>query len=340
MSLPTVWFVIISVLVAAYAALDGFDLGMGTLYPFLAKDGDERTVLRRAVGPFWDGNEVWLLVAAGSLFAAFPPVYATVFSGFYLPLMLVVFALIFRAVSLEFRAHDPGWAKVWDMSFFAGSAVPAVLFGVVAGNLVRGIPLDPSGDYAGTSLALLNPYGLLAGVTGLALLLAHGAAWATLKSHDPLRGRARTTFSRAQWLFLGLFTLLTVWTALSIPSRLETIFSRPAGWFVLLALVAGLTLGRLGATRNRDGQMFLGSALTVVSLVGIWATSTFPELVPVKDSLGTSLTVTSSASSDLSLRILLVIAGLGLPVVVAYTILIYRTFRGRLQIKSEGAGYV
>src|SRR5680860_1662502 len=170
-SLPTVWFVIISVLVAAYAALDGFDLGMGTLYPFLAQNGDERTALRRAVGPFWDGNEVWLLVAAGSLFAAFPPVYATVFSGFYLPLMLVVFALIFRVVSLEFRSHDPGWAKVWDMSFFAGSAVPAVLFGVVAGNLVRGIPLDPSGDYAGTSLALLNPYGLLAGVTGLALLL-------------------------------------------------------------------------------------------------------------------------------------------------------------------------
>lgn len=339
MSLPSLWFVIIATVVAAYAALDGFDLGTGTIYPFLAQDEEEKSVLRRAVGPFWDGNEVWLLVAGGSLFAAFPPVYATLFSGFYLPLMLVVFALIFRAVSLEFRAHDPAWAQVWDLSFFAGSAVPALLFGVVAGNLVRGIPLGPSGDYVGTFLALLNPYAILTGVTGLTLLVGHGAAWTTLKSRGSLQERARVTFSRAQWALIGLLAVLTAWTALALGSRLENLLGGLAGWLILLALAAGVAEGRLGAMRKRDGQMFLGSTLTVIGVVGIWAASTFPQLVPASPhSVGTSLTVANSASSDLSLKILLIIAGLGLPPVVAYTFLVYHTFRERLETRGAAEG--
>ena len=175
MTLQIIWFVLVGVLLTGYAVLDGFDLGVGALYPFIAKTEGEKAVLRTSIGPVWDANEVWLLTGGGALFAAFPPVYATVFSGFYLALYLVLFSLIFRAVSVEWRAKDPAWAKLWDWAFFGGSILPALLFGVAVGNLVRGVPLNVQGEYAGTFLTLLNPYALLIGVT-LVAMMSTGAA--------------------------------------------------------------------------------------------------------------------------------------------------------------------
>ena len=169
--LSVLWFFLIFVLIAGYFVLDGFDLGIGVLSPFIAKNDEERAVLRRAIGPVWDGNEVWLLTAGGALFAAFPDAYATTFSGFYLAVMLVLFGLIVRAVSFEFRAGDPSWGKLWDACFFVGSLLPALLLGVAVGNVVGGLPLDANGDYLGSFFDLLNPFALACGVLGLVHML-------------------------------------------------------------------------------------------------------------------------------------------------------------------------
>lgn len=184
--LSVLWFFLIFVLIAGYFVLDGFDLGIGVLSPFIAKNDEERAVLRRAIGPVWDGNEVWLLTAGGALFAAFPDAYATTFSGFYLAVMLVLFGLIVRAVSFEFRAGDPSWGKLWDACFFVGSLLPALLLGVAVGNIFAGIPMDAAGDYAGVPLiGLITPFTLLTGLLGLAMFLAAGACWAALKAPLP-----------------------------------------------------------------------------------------------------------------------------------------------------------
>ena len=189
--LKNVWFLLIGVLLAGYSVLDGFDLGIGALFPFLAKSEDEKRTLIRTIGPVWDGNEVWLLTGGGALFAAFPLAYATVFSGFYLALMVVLFALILRAVSLEFRAHDPARKGLWEAAFVGGSALPALLFGVALGNVVVGIPLDARTEFTGNFFTLLRPVPLIFGVLGLCAFLLHGSAYAALKTEGALQARAR-----------------------------------------------------------------------------------------------------------------------------------------------------
>lgn len=338
MDLQLVWYLLIAVLIAGYAVLDGFDLGIGVLYPFLARDNAERRVLRRAIGPFWDGNEVWLLTAGGALFAAFSPVYATVFSGFYLALILVLAGLIFRAVSLEFRSHDPAWSRFWDAAFIGGSALPALLFGVAAGNIVRGIPLDPAGDFAGSFFTLLNPFALLVGILGLAMFLSHGAAWAALKSEGALRDRAVALRSRLHWAFVVLLAATTAAAAIAAPDRFSTNLTRPLGWIAVAALVTGLVLARAAMLRERDLLAFAGSAISAVALVGLWAVGNFPYLVPVRGSAGgESLTAYNASSSDLTLTVMLSVAAIGVPVVLGYTALVYRVFRGR--VPPEGSGY-
>ncbi|MEG1097703.1 MAG: cytochrome d ubiquinol oxidase subunit II, partial [Raoultibacter sp.] len=186
------WFILIFVLIAGYFVLDGFDLGAGALYPFVAKNDKEKAIVRRSVGPVWDGNEVWLLTAGGALFAAFAPAYATTFSGFYLAIMLVLFGLIVRAVSLEFRAHDPQWGRAWDICFFVGSLLPALLFGVAVGNIYAGIPMNANGDYTGLPLiGLITPFTLLCGLLGLSIFLSQGATWISLKAPKPSAVRDR-----------------------------------------------------------------------------------------------------------------------------------------------------
>jgi cytochrome d ubiquinol oxidase subunit II len=331
-ALQVTWFLLVGILLTVYALLDGFDLGVGFWSIFTRKD-EERRVLLGAIGPFWDGNEVWLVTGGGALFAAFPPVYATVFSGFYLAVMLVVFALIFRAVSVEFRSklESPGWRKAWDACFFAGSVTAALIFGVAVGNLLRGLPLDGQGGFAGGFLDLLSPYAFLVGLTGLAMIAVHGAIYIALKAEGDLGGRG-LQWARAGWYaFVVLFIASSLATVLSLPQRLENFRAHPALW-----AVPGLAAASLGLTgfflRKGDAlRSFIFSSGTVIGLMGLLGASIFPALVPAAGDKGAGLTLSNASSSPLTLRTMLIIAAAGLPFVIGYTIWIYRTFKGKVK---------
>jgi cytochrome d ubiquinol oxidase subunit II len=327
--LETTWFLLVGVLLAGYAILDGFDLGVGMLHLFLARTDRERRVLLNAVGPVWDGNEVWLLTGGGALFAAFPPVYATVFSGLYLALMLLLAALILRAVSLEFRSKEasPVWRRTWDGAFAVGSLLPALLLGVAAGNVLRGLPLDADGEFMGSFLGLLNPFALLVGLLSVAMFVQQGAAWLCLKTEGELRERARAA-ARVAWV-----ALLLAWaavTAFSIPAapHLWQAFAAPAAWLAPLAMLAALAVFPGALRRRRAGLAFAASSLAIAALLGIMGRGLYPYLVPALGALPGGLTVYNSSSSALTLKTMLVIALTGMPLVLAYTIFIYRRFRG------------
>ena len=339
MSLESIWFVLVGFLLTGYVILDGFDLGAGVLYPFVARSEDEKRVVRASIGPVWDGNEVWLVAGAGAVFAAFPMVYAMTFSGFYLAIMLVLFGLILRAVSLEFRHRDRIWSRVWDGAFFLGSLVPAILVGCALGNVIRGVPMNANGDYTGTFLQLLNPYSLLVAVTGLFLIVTHGAAWLALKSEGELHERAvkyrRLTF----WVFAVLAVATSVATIATVSRASDNVFGRPLGWFFLVVLLLSLlyTIWQM-MKEGAELKSFLGSALTIVALAGIAAVGNYPEIVPARGTPpDTSLTVTNSASGHLTLQVMLIIAIIGCPLVLLYTAYVYRTFRGKT--KAADAEY-
>lgn len=334
--LQVLWYFLIFVLIAGYFVLDGFDLGAGVLYPIVAKTEAEKRMVRHAVGPFWDGNEVWLLTAGGALFAAFAPAYATTFSGFYLAVMLVLFGLIVRAVSLEFRAHDPAWARVWDVAFTVGSLLPALLLGVAVGNIYAGIPMDAAGDYAGVPLlGLVTPFTLLTGLLGLAMFLAVGAAWIALKAPQGSEVRLRAVRLRMplQVAAFGLFALVSLYGHFLIQPQMDPALGVArwlfAGLFVV-ALGASLVLG---AKRDCDLGAFVGQSAAAVCLVGLLATSMFPNLVVASaDSVGPAITLMSAASSELSLMWMAIFAAIGVPIVLVYHVIIYRVFRGRVKM--------
>jgi cytochrome d ubiquinol oxidase subunit II len=334
-TLGVLWFALVGVLLAGYALFDGFDLGLGTLYPFIAKTDDDKEIVRSSIGPVWDGNEVWLLAGGGAIFAAFPNVYAAVFSGFYLALMLVLFALIFRAVSFEFYAHDPSWRKVWDWAFFLGSALPALLFGVAAGNIVRGVPLDKMGEFTGNFFTLLNPYSLVLGVLGLVMFMWQGAAWLALKSENALYDRAVKARSLMAWVFVALVVVATAATFLLVPRAASQVMASPAGWLFLVLLLASIVWGRLGANGKAHTAWYAAS-LAPVALIGLWAVAIFPRLVPAINDDALSLTIANSASSELTLTVMTIIAAIGVPLVLFYFYLIYRIFAGKTQIGGEG----
>lgn len=332
--LRDVWFVLIGVLLAGYSILDGFDLGVGALLPFLAKSEDEKRTLIGAVGPFWDGNEVWLLAGGGALFAAFPMAYATVFSGFYLALMLVLFALILRAVSLEFRAHDPARKKLWEAAFVGGSALPALLFGVALGNVVVGVPLDARTEFSGSVLTLLRPLPVVFGLLGLSAFLLHGAVYAALKSEGALRERARRTALVAAVMFAAAFALSLVMVGLYLPAALAKI---PA-WVFAAVTVLSLVLAAVTLNKGRDGRAFFFSSATFLGLWGIVGTIQYPVLVRATDP-GLSLTIRNASSSALTLKVMLIIALLGMPLVVGYTIFAFRVFKGKVRPGGADTGY-
>ena len=332
--LSVLWFFLIFVLIAGYFVLDGFDLGIGVLSPFIAKNDEERAVLRRAIGPVWDGNEVWLLTAGGALFAAFPDAYATTFSGFYLAVMLVLFGLIVRAVSFEFCAGDPAWAKLWDGCFFVGSLLPALLLGVAVGNIFAGIPMDAAGDYAGVPLlGLVTPFTLLTGLLGLVMFLAAGAAWAALKAPLPsaLRDRAQRLRMPLQVIALALFAVVSVFALALVGTEMDPALA-PARWLfavlVVVALAASIVAGR---AEDGDLKAFLAQSAAMIALVGLLACSMFPVLVnATPESVGPAITIFNAASSELSLMWMTIITAVGLPLVLVYHVIVYRTFRGRV----------
>ena len=335
MTLQVIWFVLLAVLFAGYAVLDGFDLGVGSLYPFVAKTDAEKDIVRSSVGPVWDGNEVWLLTAGGALFAAFPAVYATVFSGFYLALMLVLFALIFRAVSFEFRTQDPAWGGLWDWAFFLGSLLPALLFGVAAGNIVRGIPLTPGGLYAAGFFELLNPFALVAGLTGLAFFIAHGAGWLAIKTEGDLRGRVVAILKPAQYTFVALLAVLTLTTWLVVPQRFFAVLTSPAGWLGIVLTWGGVIAALLMSGRGKDLFAFYGTSASIVGLVVMWAAAIFPNIVPSLGP-GASMSIYAVSSSQLTLTVMLIIAVIGVPIMLAYTALVYSKFVGKTPPHGDG----
>jgi cytochrome bd ubiquinol oxidase subunit II len=334
--LPTIWFLLIGVLIGGYAVLDGFDLGAGILHLWVARRDEERRTVIASIGPVWDGNEVWLITFGGALFAAFALAYATVFSGFYVALMLLLLALIFRAVAIEFRDQEASrrWRSAWDVAFSLGSIVAALLLGVALGNIVAGLPLDADGQYRGGLVGLLRPFPLAVGLLTLALFAWHGSSWLVLKTGDDVQARAR----RAR--FSGLAATLVLWVAATAISIIDApgawgSFGQPLTWLAPLAFLAAVTAGWWFARARRETHALLASAGAILSLVAIVGISLYPDLVP-STGAGESITVAGAASSDLTLTVMLVITLLGMPLVLLYTGYVYSRFTGRV---SLGNGY-
>jgi cytochrome d ubiquinol oxidase subunit II len=327
-----IWFGLIGILLAGYSVLDGFDLGIGTLLPFIGKTEEEKGRAIRAIGPFWDGNEVWIITGGGALFAAFPLAYATVFSGFYLPFILVLFGLIFRAVSLEFRAHHPRQKVLWEAAFTAGSFVPAFLFGVALGNVIRGLPLDSNLDFSGDFFTLLNPFALLAGFLGLSFFLLQGATFAAMKLTGDVQTRSRRA-ARAAWVAVVVFiAALFVLSLIQLPG---VVAKAPAWVFTALVLIA-LVATRAAMAQKRDGLAFFYSSAAFVGLWGIAGSLLFPNLVPASNNPDLSLTIYNASSGLLTLKVMLIIAAVGMPIVIGYTVYLYKVFRGKVESGETG----
>jgi len=295
----------------------------------------------KAIGPVWDGNEVWLLTGGGAIFAAFPPVYASVFSGFYLAMMLVVVALVGRAVSLEFRNLEKNllWRKTWDTVFSVASIVAGLLFGVALGNLLRGVPLDSDGNYTGTFLGLLNPYALVIGILGLSMFAFQGANYITLKTVGELEGKSRSWAKLSGITYLVLYAAAVVYTLIAGKHLLENFATLPVLWAIPVvppvAIVASMSFGK----RQQPGKAFLFSSLSIAGLMGLVGAGLFPRLVPALGNPALSLTAANSSSSELTLKTMLILAIIGVPLVLGYTIWVYRAFAGKVDPNQAGGGY-
>ena len=337
-ALAILWFVLVAVLIAGYFALDGFDLGVGVLYPFIGKGERDKAVMRRAIGPVWDGNEVWILTAGGALFAAFAPAYATTFSGFYLAVMLVLFGLIVRAVAIEFRGHDPEWKGLWAGLFFVGSRLPALLLGGAVGNVVGGLALDANGDYLGSFFDLLNPFALACGVLGLVHMLMQGASWIACKApvDDELRVKAARLRRVLCVVDLVVFALVSVlFFTVVVPNSAVGIGATPvAGVFALVYIVSTVaTLALAPGEPARDKFAPLLAGVGAFGLVGTMAATLFPYLVPATDP-AMSVTVANAAANETSLMAMTIIACIGVPLVLVYHVVIYRVYRGRVAVED------
>jgi cytochrome d ubiquinol oxidase subunit II len=326
--LPTVWFGLLGVFLAGYAILDGFDLGVGVLHLFARGDA-EREALIESIGPFWSGNEVWLVVFGGALFAAFPAAYAAAFTTMYLPFMVLLVALIFRAVAVEFRHHaeTPGGRLAWDVAFCVASVLVAFIFGVAVGNAITGVPLGPGGSIAEESFVLLRPYPVLVGLFAVATCAMHGAVYLQLRTEGELRARVGRWAWRAFDLFLALFLVTTVATVLAFPAATAAFERHPWLWIVpILNVLAIANLPRSLAHGNPK-RAFASSGAVIVAFTFLFGAALYPNLVVSTLGAEHNLTVWKAASSHETLMNLLIFAGIGMPFVLGYTIVTYRVFR-------------
>ncbi len=337
--LNIIWFVLVGVLVIGYAILDGFDLGVGVLHLF-TKDEEEKRININAIGPVWDGNEVWLLTGGGALFAAFPIVYATVFSGFYLAFMLLLTALIFRAVSFEFRKYmvTPKSKKYWDLAFALGSLVPALLYGVAIGNVMRGLPVELKDGHIFSSitfLGLLNPYSILIGLLSLVMLTMHGAIYMTLKT-DGVQQERMMTWANKTWIaFVVLYLLATLATFFTAPYLFDGLLKNFLFWILFLAMFGSIVYIPIALKANKFGKAFASSSVMIGVVILIFAVSLFPMLVPSSIDLANSLTIYNASSTQRTLSTMLIIALIGMPLVIGYTIFIYRVFKGKVKLSAD-----
>nr|WKN35840.1 cytochrome d ubiquinol oxidase subunit II [Tunicatimonas sp. TK19036] len=356
MDFNVIWYIIIGLLLIGYAILDGFDLGVGALH-LLSKGDRNRRIMLNSIGPVWDGNEVWLITAGGALFAAFPEVYATAFSGFYLPFMLLLIALIFRAVSIEFRSKESSsrWRSSWDTSFSIGSMVAAILFGIAIGNVVVGFPIGSDKEYQGTFWDLLTPYTILTGFFNLAMFTMHGAIYLNLKTEGDLQTQVQRWGRNAYVVFLIMFIITTAATLYLQPTmianfsfglvdvpgeahelvrRHQTLISVVAWLIVLLNTLSIANIPRTLA-KGKPIQAFISSACTIAAIVLLFALGVFPNMLVSNLSPDYSLDIYNGASSQYTLRTMFWVAIWGLPFVVGYTSLIYWTYRGKTVINES-----
>jgi cytochrome bd ubiquinol oxidase subunit II len=342
MAFQVIWFILWAVLWAVYFMLDGFDFGAGMLYRFIANDETQKKVMLNTIGPVWDGNEVWLITAGGATFAAFPTTYAYMFSYLYSALLLILFSLIIRGVSLEFRgkSDSPSWTRNWDIGIFLGSFLPALLFGVAFGNIFKGLPIDAAG-YHGSLISLLNPYGLLTGVLFVLLFLVHGSLWITLKTTDALSGKAAALANKLWVLLLVVAVAFLVYTYFA-----TNLYANYLDHYVLMIVPLLAVLSLIGirvfAAMKAYLKAFFSSCLTIVLVTFTGVIGLYPNLIPSSLDPNYSLTAFNSSSSVYTLKIMTVVALIFVPIVIAYQIWIYRIFRHKtteLDVSAEKGAY-
>lgn len=327
------WFVLLGVLLAGYAILDGFDLGVGILHP-VAKTDEERRLLLNAIGPIWDGNEVWLVTFGGALFAAFPEAYATIFSGYYDAFMVLLACIIFRAVSIEFRsklAHG-AWRAVWDYVFSVSSLVASIVFGIGVGSAMIGVPLNERGIFVGTIREQIGLYPLLVSGLTVAMFMMHGALFLCLKTTGELNARMLKWFWRSFWAFVLLYASTTIVTVAFVPRSIANFAHFP--WVCLVAILNALAVANIPrqVVKSRFYYAFFSSSCNIAALVFLFGVALFPNLVTSTPLPEHSLTIYNAASSQKTLKIMALIAAIGVPFVLSYTILVYWTFRGAVKL--------
>lgn len=337
-SLQLLWYVLLGVLLAGYAILDGFDLGVGILHPF-ARDDRERRVMMNSIGPLWDGNEVWLVVFGGALFAAFPKAYAAAFSGLYLAFMLLLFCLIFRGVSMEFRSKRPGqfWRRCWDFAFFFSSILATFLFGVAVGNSMHGLPLGEDGDFV-TSVALvqmLHPFPVCVGLFAVTAFAMHGAIYLNMKTEGELHRRVRHWMWTTFWCFLAMYLVVSIYAIATIPRAISSFRNYPWAWSIVFLNVLAIANIPRSIYLGRPVRAFLTSACVIAAFTFLFGLALFPNLIVSSVSPDYDLSIPRAASTEKTLGIMAIIAILGIPFVLAYTAVIYWVFRGKVVLHDE-----
>lgn len=328
------WFTIFVFLIVGYAILDGFDLGVGMLHLF-AKEDRERRLMLNSIGPVWDGNEVWFVTAGGALFAGFPDIYATMLSAFYIPVMLLLFGLILRAVAIEFRSKQPmgWWRQTWDILFFIGSILITFMLGLIMGNLIRGIPLDHQKEFIGTMETIFNPYAFLVGFLTISLFAMHGSIYILMKTEGEFHNKMRSWIQPCMIFFILMYAVTTMTTLIYMPHMIQTFHERPV--FFLIAIINILMVANIPREilHGRDDRAFASSCFNIVCLIGLYALGSYPRVIrAINDPENLSLTIFNSSSSKLTLEILFLMALIGFPLVIAYTTAVYYIFRGKVKI--------
>ncbi len=331
MVLQTIWFLLWGLLWAIYFVTDGFDLGIGALLPFLGKTDEDKRVMYNAMGPLWDGNEVWLITAGGVTFAAFPKLYAVMFSSLYSALMLILFCLIVRGVSFEFRnkVESRAWKKVWDTCMFLGSALPAILLGVAFANIFRGLPIDQNGVLHGNLFSLLNPYGWLGGALFLALFLVHGATWLAMRTEGDLHDRASAVANKLWYYMVAAVVVFLIVSAFAT-HLYDNYLKHFVLFIVLIIAVITIIATKVSLASGNFGRAWVWSGITIISATFFGVIGLFPNMFPSIINPAYSLTAFNASSSPLTLKIMLIVALIFVPVVLAYQTWTYLMFRGKI----------
>lgn len=333
-TLTYAWFLLLGILISGYAILDGFDLGVGILHPFVSRDDHERRLVMNSIGPLWDGNEVWLVTFGGALFAAFPNAYATVFSSFYSAFFLLLTCLIGRAVSLEFRSKvkQALWRRIWDFGFFLSSFTAAMLLGVAAGNIMAGMELGPKFVYEGSLISQVYWYPLLVGCMTVSLFALHGAIYLYLKTEGPLQERISKRIMPLFGVFCVLYTVVSLATFVHVPHATDNLFAYPVLWIVpVLNFLAVLNIPR-AMVLKRPGYAFFTSCMVILALASLFSVAIFPNLMLSNIDPAYSIDVYNARSSQQTLMTMLIIAVIGMPCVISYTIAVYWIFRGKVKL--------